>query len=41
MLWFVVNLSPDEVECKLEEVGTAKFKPFEAKLWRDSEEILF
>lgn len=41
MLWFVVNLSPDEVECKLEEIGTAKFKPFEAKLWRDSEEILF
>ncbi len=39
MLWFVVNLSPDEVECKLEEVGTAKFRPFEAKLWRNEAEI--
>ena len=39
MLWFVVNLSGDEVSCKLEDLGSVTFKPYEAKLWRDSEEI--
>lgn len=41
MLWFVVNLSGDAVECKLEEIGNVSFKPYEMKLWRDSVENSF
>lgn len=38
-LWFIVNLSGDEVNCESDKLGSVTFKPYEAKLWRNMEEI--